>query len=149
MAFFVNTLSVLVLSCWWKAKTYRNVCVRVFRRKSIIVWTQRQLLKIGGMRFYILKIRLENLLKPFSWRLRKIASFWSEALCFKNKRAEPRHVTMISHCGILLFINAKVTINARKLTYNCCWNFCHFHKELPFVRSFERHRCFPFFCISR
>ena len=49
---------------------------------------------------------------------------------------------MICHCGIL-FINAKATMNTRKLTYNCCWNFCHLHKELPFVRYFERHRCFP------
>ena len=55
----------------------------------------------------------------FFWLLQKIASFWFEALCFENKRAEPRHVTMIYHCGILLFINAKAT-NTRKLTYNCC-----------------------------
>ena len=95
------------------------LCARLPAKKHYSLDTAT-IVEIGGMRFYILKIRLENLLKPFSWRLRQIASFLSEALCFKNKRAEPRHVTMISHCGILLFINAKVTINARKLTYNCC-----------------------------
>ena len=121
MAFLVNTLSVLVLSCWWKAKTHRNVCVRVFWRKSIIVWTQRQLLKTGGMRFYILKIRLENLQKPFFQAASKNNIFLVWGFVLWKQKSGPRHVTVICHCGNLLFINAKATINTRKLTYNCCW----------------------------
>ena len=74
--------------------------------------------------------------EAFFWLLRKITSFWSEALCFENKRAEPRHVTMICHCGILLFINAKATINTRKLTYNCCW-VCRDKLQLVETFSFD------------
>ena len=113
-----------MLSCWWKAKTHRNVCVGVIRRKSIVVWTQRKLLKTRGLSFYILKIRLQNLQKPFFLAASKNKIFLVWGIVFENKRAEPRHVTMICHCGILLFINAKASINTRKLTYSCCWVCC-------------------------